>query len=272
MIYLLGENGRLGKAFSLGHPADVIAINSLKFQNSLTDGTLENLLENINEEDFIVYALGKTNPNDPLSQLNFANQLLPTKIYEATTKNRPKIVTFGTVMERLKVANNPYIASKRRYSNFVETVDHPERLLNIQLHTLYGSNYTHPHMFLGQIFNALHLNQEFVMSSGTQLREYWHIEDVVSTIIPKFARANLFGNRDLSSGKPVTLRFLATSIFSYFGKETLLEINEADYEKFDNHSEVLPESDSFNPIIFREQIDGVITYLEKLLESAKNEQ
>ena len=79
-------------------------------------------------------------------------------------------------------------------------------------------------MFLGQIMNSLRSNSIFKMSSGNQLREYHHIDDILKCI-ELILKKNGAGIINLNHGKPVRLIDLAQFLFRFFSKEHLLEVD-----------------------------------------------
>ena len=265
MIYLLGENSRLGKSILDAKSIEIVPLVDEQFRDAIENRSLTFFLSHITNTDLLICCFGKTNPSDPISDLNFSNNLLPRMIYENTHQNQPKIITFGTVLERLIPASNPYVLSKILFNEFVKSEVQVKRILNLQLHTIYGFEKPHLHMFLGQIISAIKTNQPFVMLKGTQLREYWHVEDFVATLTGSISNTNLMGNVDLSSGQPITIRELAIAVFAYFGKDYLLNIDETRVEEMDNHELVFPRSTLFDPLIYRDPITGVIQYLEEVL-------
>ena len=244
MIYLLGENSRLGKSILDAKSIEIVPLVDEQFRDAIENRSLTFFLSHITNTDLLICCFGKTNPSD---------------------QNQPKIITFGTVLERLIPASNPYVLSKILFNEFVKSEVQVKRILNLQLHTIYGFEKPHLHMFLGQIISAIKTNQPFVMSKGTQLREYWHVEDFVATLTGSISNTNLMGNVDLSSGQPITIRELAIAVFAYFGKDYLLNIDETRVEEMDNHELVFPRSTLFDPLIYRDPITGVIQYLEEVL-------
>jgi nucleoside-diphosphate-sugar epimerase len=63
------------------------------------------------------------------------------------------------------------------------------------------------------------------MSSGDQLREYHHADDIAASLSALLEKEWTFGPTiEISSGKPVKLGDLAQAVFRAFKKEKLLKI------------------------------------------------
>ena len=95
--------------------------------------------------------------------------------------------------------------------------DQKRRILHCRLHTLYGGE-PKDHMFLGQIVNAIRSNSVFSMSSGEQLREYHHVDDIAESLatIVNSDWSLWSPILEINSGQPLKLLDLAMAIFNAF--------------------------------------------------------
>jgi nucleoside-diphosphate-sugar epimerase len=119
-------------------------------------------------------------------------------------------------------------------------------------------------MFLGQILKSLKNKTTFNMSSGNQLREYHHVEDLVSAIKHLFTN-NASGNQQMSIGNPIKLKNLAIFIFEYFNARSNLRIGAISDNSLDNFENKLLANTYIEKISFREPYESIAKYLENYL-------
>jgi len=273
-VLLLGANGNISlevqRQLSGNDPFSYVTISSDEL-NQLRESTkglsckvLELLADNPELPLWIFNACGITNPQASLAELYSANVSLNLEIASLLRLGKVRLVTIGTVMERFpKMCNsNAYLHSKLK-SQMELSQNKLNGHLHVRLHTLYGGRKMHSHMFLSQLFNAIANDSDFVMTEGTQVREYHHVEDDVALIL-RMMLSETFGTVEVSSGNPITLIDLATEIFKRLLPErniiTSLENNPREIFNFK-----YPRLQSFDglPIHFRDSIEGVISYFQR---------
>ena len=187
-----------------------------------------------------------------------------------------RCMTFGTIHEKFDaaVSHNAYFMSKYRLSQWIceFVTSHmvsdalPGRILHLRLHTLYGFP-PHPQMFLGQMAEALISDVPFKMSSGEQLREYHHAEDIAECVFRLFQRSWYIGPvLEISSGEAVRLKELAVAVFREFHKDHLLWIGEIPAGVGENKSKTFARSDPELLPYSRETIAGVIETLRRYFQ------
>lgn len=222
----------------------------------------------------IVFAGGLTDPQLPEAHIRQANAIFPAQIIAATL-DRPatRYVTLGTVMENFpKVCEaNAYLRSKRELGDWLKdqasSPDVARRIRHVRLHTIYGGDdkrFLKPHMFLGQVALALISATEFCMSSGEQIREYHHTDDIALSLAALLHRQWLHGESSvvqINSGTPVRLGAFATQIFRAFGREDLLRIGMVPRPKGENLDRIFPRSEAWLLPASREPIQGVTHWL-----------
>lgn len=201
--------------------------------------------------DFI-FANGLTDPSKTIEELRAANVDFPLRVIEAseglnTSGNR--YLTLGSINENFPelCKSNMYLASKLELSKKMLACESSQtgkgRFLHLRIHTAYGST-PKPYMFLGQILSSLRENKTFEMSSGDQLREYHHQEDIAQAVENILRREWDFGpTLELNSGEPVRLADLAKAIFQAFKAEKFLHIGAIprhESENTDRHFEPSP--------------------------------
>ena len=229
VIAVVGSDGQIGQAL-------VVRLRAAAPERKIFTPAWQALHENPKREvdrlagfgpvDW-VWASGLTNPKAGSALLLEANFEGPRRAIEvARSYPGQRFLTLGTVHEHFPelCAANPYFESKRRLAEWIRGVP---GALHVRLHTVYGPA-PQPHMFLGQMVTALAQNRPFRMSSGEQLREYHHVEDVAGALVRLLLRSDWSEwsshTLDLSHGRPLRLRDLAIGVFSALGRESLLEL------------------------------------------------
>jgi nucleoside-diphosphate-sugar epimerase len=269
MIYVLGGSGRLGRAIgATGSSGEVVLLERAVYEDwwqSDAATRVGRFFGTAPTGSAVLVAAGLLDPSLPQAEHQRINVELPARIIEGACKAGLRVVTFGTVMERLVEHPNAYIASKAALGRIVaERAAAGDAVTHLQIHTLYGGGEPAPSMFLGQICRALRAGRPFEMSPGRQLREYHHVDDdAVAT------RAILDAGTDgvvtLSHGAPCTLRDLASHVFGELGRLELLHIGALPEPRDDNYATVLPRPHSLARIEFRPALQGVADYLRALL-------
>ena len=204
---------------------------------------------------------GVTNPRVDADEISAVNVGMPANVLSVAADRGFAVNTYGTVLESLGESTNPYVESKRRVAELVaESRSNGVDAQHIRFHTVFGAETPQPHMFLGQMLESLVTRMPFRMSSGTQLREYHHVDDLVRAI------AVLSVVRDsaavtISHGEPVRLCDIATAVFDSFDAQTLLEIGALP----DPVGEVMVPLDTRTPQLvdmdFRDSIPAIVAYM-----------
>lgn len=235
-ILLLGSRGQLGQALlreSSQRGLDVFYLTWDSMQESarLGESVLRNHLNrelNLNNVSYshVLFANGLTDPSRSIEDLVTANVRLP-HLFREIIGPSARFVSFGSIMERLPhlCETNRYLRSKLELCREVQSAERSWDLMHVRIHTLYGA-YPPAHMFLGQILAALNRNESFSMTSGRQMREYHHVDDVSRSVwdlvlSPSKRTERVF---EMTSGEPVRLADLARFVFKAFGRENLLRV------------------------------------------------
>jgi len=223
--------------------------------------------------DFI-FASGVTDPHVAVEKINYSNTDFPKRVIEATFDHSDfRYLTLGSFQENdeLFYKNNNYLKSKLELGNLIVKksleLNGKNRFLHLRLHTLYGGK-PKDHMFLGQISKAIKNETVFRMTSGLQLREYHHVEDIAVTIRSILEHEWSFGPIvEINSGNPVRLAELAKAIFNAFRKEKLLEIGAIPTPSGENMEKVFQRSEEWMISTSRPPIIGVIESLKQYLKN-----
>ncbi|CAJ93971.1 Nucleoside-diphosphate-sugar epimerase [Cupriavidus necator] len=264
MKFVIGAGGRLGQALTALYREDnVVVVDRQCYRDWWQDGSqaaISRYFEQWSGVDSTIFiAAGILDPKISGEDHLRVNFLLPKHLIEGTAQAGMRVVTFGTVMEKLIANQNPYIHSKAMLGQYV--AERADRLAHLRVHTLYGIGQPSPFMFLGQICQALRQQTPFEMSPGNQLREYHHIEDEVRAIATLVEQRSS-GVIDLSHGQPVRLKDLATHVFRSFDAESLLRIGALPDPGDENYQTFFERPKSLQNIRFRETLPSVVDYLK----------
>lgn len=269
MIFVIGGRGRLGQALS-AHYQDQEAVSLHReiyedwWRDDAQDGVIEFFAPYAGSGGIIFVAAGLLDPTAPQEDHSKINYLLPKHVIDGATQLGMRVVTFGTIMERIINRKNPYIQSKAALGEYVANIgDAQNQVLHVRVHTLFGGGEPSSFMFLGQIYRALKNKTVFEMSPGNQLREYHHIEDEVRAV-RVLADSKIRGVVDLNHGEPVSLKAVANHIFKSFDAESLLRIGALPEPKEENFGEIFQRLDLLKSVNFRETLPAIVTYLKAL--------
>jgi nucleoside-diphosphate-sugar epimerase len=218
--------------------------------------------------DFI-FCNGVTDPHQNFKAIYYSNLEFPERVVSAFQNFQNRFLTFGTIMEHFTklCAQNSYLNSKLKLSQWVmkhsKTAETPGTFLHLRLHTLYGG-IPKPHMFLGQIIQSIRTDTPFEMSSGEQLREYHHVDDIAASVVHLLEQEWIWAPLlEMNSGEPLKLVDLAKTVFKAFGKEKLLKVGSlirSNYENLDFKFERSPQTILRSN---REPIMGIIDWVKE---------
>lgn len=269
VIFILGARGRLGHAIHASQGATHVQVPdhdvySDWWRDNGADAAARYFERQGADDTSVVYvATGIIDPGRPQEEHERVNFALAKHVVEGAGKTGARVITFGTVMEKVVDDNglNPYFSSKTKLGRFVEDFCAGNRPgLHIRLHTLFGGRAPDPFMFLGQILRAINTGTEFKMTPGLQLREYHHIDDEVAAIF-RLANSSANGSVELSHGMPVMLKDLASYVFQAKGRSDLLKIGALAGPVNDNYKFLFERTPDLRDLHFRDTLPSVVDYL-----------
>jgi nucleoside-diphosphate-sugar epimerase len=208
----------------------------------------------------IINTVGAIDKNLSLEELVSINTTLPINLIKACEEVGSKVVTFGSVHEKIESyrSQSKYIESKGQLFDFYKNNSEAmSRNLHFQIHTWYGGRKLHKNMFLGQLVHALNNNTEFVLQDGSQLREYHHLDDDARVIKDAIAK-NYTGFIEIAHGEVLSIATIATAVIEYFRRVSLLNKDAFDETEISSHS-VNIMNKFYN---FRNSIPGIINFLQ----------
>jgi nucleoside-diphosphate-sugar epimerase len=275
-VLLFGASGRLGRAVVSrgGRPLRRIAWENAKAwtageARAAVGDALDWARAAGGDGLDVVLASGLISPSCSAAEIEAGNVAFPLMVARAALAVAGvRCLTFGTILEHFAdiAAVNRYVRSKR---SLAAGLTAPGRLMHLRLHTLYGGGAPSPHMFTGQMAAALAARTPFAMTSGRQLREYHHVDDVAASMAALLDRdwGGLGASLDLSSGQPVALRVLAEAVFGRLGRLGDLRLGEAGEAGPDNDGRIFPRSPDWLLPAGREPVAGVCRWLCDCLEA-----
>lgn len=220
----------------------------------------------------VMSTVGILDPKKPQNQIEKVNVGFPLKLLDAIEPFNGKLATFGTILEEFPdlCEFNPYLASKLKLSRALRATESnaASNFVHFRLHTWYGGLHLQPHMFLGEIINAINSNEVFHMSSGKQLREYHHIEDDVDCIM-ELLENKIGGIMQINHGDAKPISEIAQNIFRYFDKESLLDINHNSEPPGENLLTIFQPLKLSSNNTFRPIFPNLTTYLERFAKYDK---
>jgi len=265
---IIGGSSRIAQRFIASNPQEQFVVaNRLNVELWLSDpdrSEFERFVESMPVAPKNVHLFAAvTDSRSNVELINAINVALPRTVLELAETNGFAVTTYGTALESLGPTSNPYLESKRAVAQLVDdAANSGVDAMHVRFHTVYGAALPQPHMFLGQILDALVHETPFDMSSGEQIREYHHVDDLVEALnILMATRPSRLVT--ISHGMPVQLRVLAESIFSSFDRIDLLNIGAiaAAPEEVSQAAEI--PALEFSSGIFREPISGVVDYMHQ---------
>lgn len=278
MHLIIGGSSRIAQRYVAANPQEHFVVSHRQDVESWlsdSDGSgFERFVESLPIAPKNVHLFAAvTDPRSNPEVVNAINVDLPATVLDVARSGGFAVTTYGTALEDLGPSANPYVESKRAVARLVDdAVNSGVDALHVRFHTVYGAELPQPHMFLGQILDALVADKPFDMSSGEQLREYHHVDDLVEALnLLSVTRPSR--SVTISHGMPVELRVLAESIFSSFDRTNLLNIGaiaSSPIEVFE--ASEIPALE-FSSVSFREPIAGVVDYMHQAfaMKSPQNE-
>ena len=267
MIFVIGGRGRLGQAIARQYGAGAaVCVERAVYQDWAAPGaaaSIDAFFAPLAGEGATVFvASGLLDPKLAPEELWNVNVALPRNIIDAGVRHGVRVTTFGTVMESLLAAHNPYVRSKAALGDYVaERAAAGAAVSHVRVHTLYGGGAPSPFMFLGQMLAALEQGSPFKMTLGKQLREYHHVDDDACAIRALDA-AGVNGVLDLSHGAPVSLADLARSVFDACGQAGQLQIGALPEPREENYGTIFGRSPLLGQVAFRDTLPAVVAYVE----------
>lgn len=155
------------------------------------------------DHDAIVYTAGagiQANLKESAELVYELNAFTPIKIINYLNENnfKGKFITFGSYFEigneteekfysedDISIVNNPvpnnYAASKRLLTRFYNSAPLSINYYHLLLPNIYGKG-ENPNRLIPYLINALANNTEIKLTSGSQVRQYIHVNDVACTV------------------------------------------------------------------------------------------
>lgn len=273
MNIILGATGLLGSALlrTLDEDTSIVIprLKSVEWLDFSVNEVRQDLLKltHSNSTSYIdlFYALGNTDPKTEPRTLDELNFLLPEKILNASVGLPIRVITFRSIHE-LSGISNPYMESKRKLANLLSATSHGYNNIHFLLHTLYSDSKPHSHMLLGQILHSIQFKQELKMSSGLQLRQYHHVEDVVNIILARLDSDIFVMKYQVNGPETIRIRDLAVRLYNEFDQLPLLKLNSLPTDEQDVFDASYEIAEMVDEQSFRPSIHGVLAEFKNFLK------
>jgi len=272
MNYILGSSGLIGTAIVQELDKQSLKVVPRNEYENWVDSPrfISFLNENqVNSGDSFYICSGVTDPNSHQNLLQLYNCDIPISVLKESIRRDFRVITFGTIQENFRIVNN-YVQSKKDFLKQSLEIGELAGHVHFQLHTIYGIHAPKNYMLLGKVLEAIRHNSNLKMTSGEQYREYWHAIDVAKFVVSKDWIDNEGKIIPISSGNPLKIKDLVTSIFVKYSLESLLSLGSIANDP--NESYTL---DMFKPsraaTYMRNPICGVHEYFDSCLRKTLND-
>jgi hypothetical protein len=123
-------------------------------------------------------------------------------------------------------------------------------------------------MLLGQMYCAIRNGTKLKISSGRQLREYWHAKDIAKIVLNNELISKFNQIEHITSGNPFQIIKLAIIIFEHFNLLDSLEVGGIEDSLNENYDKVMESRIVELPKYQRDQFTGVVAYIEECLSGS----
>lgn len=232
-VYIIGCSSRLGKALSkLFKKLDIKhTFKDIKIYN---DTDIEELIyrnfDPVSKDSRIMFnCIADTHGISGKTLQNKVNYEFP--ILLANFFKNDIVVNFGSITE-LTNLNTNYLENKRKVRSELKNTNS----FYFMLGTLYGEYPLKEEMFLTELYNSIINEEDLIMTSGNQIREYHTYNDVANDIINVILNYNP-GVYILSSNDGIKLKEIAIRAKNTFGSKIKINFKrEANKnEVYENH-------------------------------------
>lgn len=265
---LFGASGLMGQGFSRHIPGFDANAEILRFGRGTDpfrvgqDTAGLAFLERSPRATVAIWCQGPTDPSVSLETHRRFSVELPRAYFRwlAEHVELRLAVSLGSVHEnepRL-CEKNSYLKAKREWLEATPSLG--VRAAHFQLHTVYGQP-VRPSSFVGQMLAAIREDRVFSMTSGTQLREYHHIDDLAPAILRMCRQRSIPPVLPLNHGHAVTLRALAEGVFAKVGKESLLSIGTHEARAQETFEQTWRATPAPFDVPYRDPVKGVADLL-----------
>jgi nucleoside-diphosphate-sugar epimerase len=271
MNFVLGASGQIGTAILENLKAcKVKVVPRSQYESWNTFDHISKFVDmhKINSGDTFYICSGITNPAANSSQIDLQNFQIPLAILKNSLDRQFQVVTFGSVQENSNLSN-PYLDSKRLFLKQALEIETCQNHRHFQLNTVYGIHKPKSYMLLGEILSAIQNQSPLYMTSGNQIREYWHADDIAKCVTSDSLKTPTARVVSVSSGHPIRIKDLATRVFEHFSMEDYLYLDAIPNDPNESYNvNMINQINGFEGNM-RDPFGGVISYLENWLNGGK---
>jgi nucleoside-diphosphate-sugar epimerase len=273
---LIGSSGTLGSKFAECLPIDSINIPGKTIRewfyrkdSSATKRAIRSQIQLSSDREWIlINCIGVTNPRANNRDLLKANYEIPLAILESVKGQLSTFVNLGSTLEHyILEGSNVYLLSKRKFSKYLEEINKEIKIINFKLNTVYGGSNNPTHMLIGHLENAIRHEAILPLSSGRQIREYQHVNDLVPALLDGIKNETLSGDVQVNTGSSLRIKEFVSGVMESFNLENLLKFDSLNDPLDDNYADYTETSNWLDASRFRDPIQGVADYIRSRIES-----
>ncbi len=221
------DNNNLNKHFIFNHPFNPIDFNLLM------------------DHEMIIYAAGagvQSNTAETVNDIYHLNAFLPIEIILFLEKNKwqGKFISFGSyfeigynnekkffseeevILSRNKVPNE-YCTSKRILARFLNSRNINIKYFHLILPNIYGKG-ENENRLLPYLIDSIINGNKLKLTSGDQLRQYIHVDDIVKYIDIILNENITSGYYNITNEDPLTVKEIVYLVHNLLGKQCSEEI------------------------------------------------
>lgn len=176
---------------------------------------------NLNETADVIYELNSFIPirlANVLSQNNYKGKLFTFGSYfEIGNEPNKKYYLEDEILTSLNKMPNDYGTSKRLLSRFLSSSTQMPDYYHLFLPNIYGKG-ENPQRLIPYLINALKNKEEIKLTSGKQLRQYIHAEDIAKTVLDIIKENYPKGFYNLCFNEAIQIKELVNKIFDLCGQ------------------------------------------------------
>ena len=122
-------------------------------------------------------------------------------------------------------------------------------------------------MLIGHLENAIRHEAILPLSSGRQIREYQHVNDLVPALLDGIKNETLSGDVQVNTGSSLRIKEFVSGVMESFNLENLLKFDCLNDPLDDNYADYTETSNWLDTSRFRDPIQGVADYIRSRIES-----
>ncbi len=138
--------------------------------------------------------------------------------FEIGDENQPKSYNENQIVTSLNPVPNNYCVSKRLLTRFLNSMDEEIIFYHFILPNIYGPR-ENSNRLIPYLISSVQNNEEIELTSGLQVRQYIHAEDVATNVKYFLENDNPSGIYNLTNPGSIQIKELVKTVFKVLNKE-----------------------------------------------------